>query len=985
MLKKVCLLLFFQIALLQAAFSLELMSDIADVDDRVPQERWVANALDTLTLDQKIGQLIVLSVDDASDQKDRQNLSQLISQYHIGGLIFQQGYPTQLALCIRAFQQEASIPLLIGMDAGRGLGSSVDSTLLFPKTTTLGAIQDNTYLYKAGAEIAAQCRLLGVHLNFSPVIEIGFQDHNGHTANFGDDEYASLDKGMALMQGMKDYGILPCFRRDTKGTEQPARNLAGTMIAYLNTLSFPDDDPQRSNLPRTSLPKENLYQQYLGLQGLVFSPSLKELKVSDADRVAVVPDRQSPLRERYRPKITAHGLEVSVLQAGNDMLLYPKDVKETIQRVKKSIADGVISQKDIDLKVARILRAKYQAGLDSKPEPDTVRLAKRLHNSGARWAKQALYEQSATLVRNEKELLPISVLDTASFASLSLGASIADGEYTAFQQTLKLYAPFVHYSIPRGFEGMFDYKHLYDRLKRYSYVVVGIHDEALISDKKPVIPKETLAFLKFLEKSTHVIVVVFGSPYSLSDFEDFSTLLCAYENDELAQKVAPQILFGALASRGQLPVSVSAKLKEGKGYITERLGRLAYTFPEAVGINADTLRQIDSLVQWAITEKATPGCQVLAARNGKVFFHKSYGYQTYDSLMPVTRETIYDIASVTKVAATVQAMMFLEERGAISLDEKVSTYLPEMQETDKKDMTVREVLMHRAGFRSFIPFWQMTRSHGELSPEIYSLYPVNEFSTQIASGLYAPISLKDSLWSWTIHSKLITKRGKTYPWKPKYNYRYSDLSFYVLFNLVERMTQQPMNEFLAQNFYTPLGLSNLTYLPLCTHSIEVIAPTEEDNLFRNMLVRGTVHDEGAALCGGVAGHAGLFSNANDLAVLMQMTLQDGQYGGTRYLQPGTVERFTTRQYDDSRRGLGWDKPEHIRDGGPTAPEASYDSYGHLGFTGTSVWVDPKYDLVYVFLSNRVHPDARNTKLLTEGIRTKIQSVVYRAMEDYQGR
>ncbi len=190
---------------------------------------------------------------------------------------------------------------------------------------------------------------------------------------------------------------------------------------------------------------------------------------------------------------------------------------------------------------------------------------------------------------------------------------------------------------------------------------------------------------------------------------------------------------------------------------------------------------------------------------------------------------------------------------------------------------------------------------------------------------------------------------------------------------------------MEQNFYAPLGLQTLTYRPLCKFSQLRIAPTEEDKLFRNTLVRGTVHDEGAALCGGVAGHAGLFSNAHDLAVLMQMNLQDGYYGGTRYLQPGTVARFSTRQFNDSRRGLGWDKPEYRRDGGPTAPEASYQSYGHLGFTGTSVWVDPKYELVYVFLSNRVHPDARNTKLLTEGIRTKIQSVVYRAMEDYEGK
>lgn len=975
--KKVCLLLLFQVAFFKTAFCWLSIGDSSHLTDRVPQEQWITRIIDTLTLEQKIGQLMVLPVYATSDQNYLQDIEYLVRKYNIGGIIFHQGHARQHVRHINQLQQQAAMPLLIGLDAGRGLASSLDSTILFPAQATLGAVQDKQYLYKAGSEIAKQCRLLGVHINFSPIIEIGFQENGRSRQNvFSENDHTALTKGMTFMQGMEDHGVLPCFRRyptpvyasltggNGNTVEHKTDRLSGTMVAHISTSLYHDDEPEKSTLVRTALPKPDLVQHYLSLEGLVFSEPLTEIKVKG-----------------HEPG----DLEVAALVAGNDMILYPKDVAEAVHKIKKSVMDGLISHEDINLRVKRVLRAKYQVGLDTRTIVDTTQLADKLDSSYTRWVKQQLYEQAVTIVRNERDILPVGVLDTASFASLALGASVADEEYTPFQQALNLYATFTHYAIPRGFEKMYDYDALFNRLKRYSHVVVALHNEALSSNEKPVIPKNILAFLKFLEASTNVTIVAFDSPYILSGVEHFSTLVCAYENDTLAQKVVPQVLFGAIASQGKLPLNVSSKLKEGMGQALEPLGRLAYTFPEAVGINADTLKQIDALAHWAIAERATPGCQVLVARHGKVFFHKSYGYQTYDSLMPITNETIYDIASVTKVAGTLQAVMLLEERGAITLDEKISTYLPELRSTDKKDITVREVLLHRAGLRSHIPFWQMTRSQGELSTEIYSLYPNNQFDTQIALGLYAPVSLKDSLWSWTINSKLLTSRGKAPAWKPKYNYRYSDLSFYILHNLVERVTYQRMDEFLEQNFYAPLGLSSLSYLPLCRFPMDHIAPTEEDNMFRNTLVRGMVHDEGAALCGGVAGHAGLFSNANDLAVLMQMNLQDGQYGGTRYLQPGTVQRFSIRQFNDSRRGLGWDKPEYTRDGGPTAPEASYESYGHLGFTGTAVWVDPKYDLVYVFLSNRVHPSANNTKLLTEGVRTKIQSVVYRAMEDYSGR
>ena len=966
MLKKVCLLFLFQCALGTFVFSQSVESS----SPRLSQAQWVTRVLDTLTLDQKIGQLLWVPY---SGTVDLQDIESLVRKYHLGGIIFQNLPPAPLPEITRHLQQESPFPLLFG--AHDLVLSSSTTSLPFFQPTTLGAIQDTKDLYTAGNEVARQYRAWGIHLNFSPTTSVGFgADEQPAATRFYEDPSASLARAATYMQGMIDYGLIPSFRRlsaeiadqstqaglaERHSNQRSFYDLRGSLVAQLGSVA--SEKSLSSSSVSLATPSVTTYHpslsEFLLLNGLVFSEPLRESTNQQAE------------------------LLTEVLRAGNDVLYAPPSVPTALRAIKKALKSGDLSLAAIDQRVMKQLQLKYQVGLDQDAADTVTQWAPGLSSvNRSLLHKQQLYEKAITVVRNRKQLLPVRALDTTTFAALSI--TDHPDQTRSFQESLDHYALFAHYTIPLRSEN-FDYEKIYDRLKRYDHVVVGIHGTG--SDKRRGLSKKTLAFLKFLHEETALTVVVFGGPDQLRDFEHFSTLVCGYENDSLAQWVVPQILFGALEARGTLPSRVSNSLPAGAGERTEALGRLAYTVPEAVGLNADTLQLIDTLAHWAIREQATPGCQVLVARKGAIIFSKSYGYQTYDSLVPVNNQTIYDIASVTKVAATTQAMMFLQERGAIKLDNKLSSYLPELYNTDKRNITIREAMLHRAGLRSYVPFWQMTRDKYGLHAELYRFSVETDFTTQIASGLYATPSLRDSIWNWTIDSQMIKRRGKKLSWKPAYGYRYSDLGFYMLHRLIEQVTQQPLDVFMEQNFYAPLGLQTLTYQPLCKFSQVRIAPTEEDKLFRNSLVRGTVHDEGAALCGGVAGHAGLFSNAHDLAVLMQMNLQGGYYGGTRYFQPGTVDRFITRQFNDSRRALGWDKPEYLHDGGPTAPEASLDSYGHLGFTGTSVWVDPKYELVYVFLSNRVNPDARNTKLLTEGIRTKIQSVVYRAMEDYEGK
>lgn len=955
--KKVCPFFLFHWVLSTSVFCQSEVASFA-ITPRMSQAQWVANRLSSLSPDQKIGQLFWLS---PSPSDSPPAVAQQMQKHQVGGIIFQEVPDSTWRNALRR-AKNLPLPPLLGTEASNQTVVQDTSLAWLPRRATLGAVQYPAHLYAAGAAVARHYRALGLHLYLAPTVTVGGAEAPS-AAPWHDDPTTALALGTAYLQGMTDYGLLASFQRLPEETWASARtgltrkqqrlqeatDLRGTLVVQAGKFQAAPVAGWAPVDERLPPPPSPLAERLL-LDGLVVSPPYNQQQGSLDDWA------------------------VTALQLGNDVLRAPADLSEAVQAIRKALKSGELSWDAIDRKVTKQLQLKYQAGLDGHIDGPTVADQTRENNT---LLKQQLYEAAITVVRNQQQLLPIINLDNRTFASLVVTDRPDDAR--PFQESLGLYAPFAHYSMPQRSERL-DYEQTYERLKQYDQVVVGVYDTELRT-----LPKQTLAFLKFLHEEVDLTLVVFGGPDQLNDFTRFSTLVCGYEDDSLAQWVVPQILFGALEAKGRLPQRVGKDLPAGTGELTEALGRLAYTQPEAVGLNSDTLRLIDTLANWAIRERATPGCQVLVARRGAVVFSRSYGYQTYDSLLPVDNQTIYDIASVTKVAATTQAMMFLQERGALALDDKLSAYLPELRGTDKRDITIREVLLHRAGLRSYVPFWQKTRDRYGLHPELYRFSLETDFTTQIATGLYATPSLRDSLWNWTIQSSMVKAQGQSVRWKPHHGYRYSDLGFYMLLRLIEQVTQQPLDAFMEENLYDPLGLTTLTYQPLCKHSQLRIAPTEEDKQFRNILLRGTVHDEGAALCGGVAAHAGLFSNAHDLAVLMQMNLQDGYYGGTRYLQPGTVARFSTRQFNDSRRALGWDKPEYLHDGGPTAPEASLDSYGHLGFTGTSVWVDPKYELVYVFLSNRVHPDARNTKLLTEGIRTKIQSVVYRAMEDYNGR
>jgi len=949
--------------------------------------KWVEQTYKEMSQEEKIGQLFMVAAYSNKDEQHIQNLSLLIEKYHIGGLIFFQGGPGREINMTNRLQAKSKIPLWIGMDAEWGLGMRLDSTMNFPKQMTLGAIQNNDFIYEMGKEIARQAKLVGVHVNFAPVVDVNNNIKNpviGYRS-FGEDKENVAKKGVAYMRGMQDNGLLANAKHfpghgDTDsdshmtlpvinhGKERlneielyPFKKLIendvnSMMVAHLHIPAY-DDTPNKA----TTLSKNvvtDLLKKDLGFDGLIFTDALNMKGVSDF----------------YKAGET----DLLAFKAGNDVLLFPMNVPNAVKMIKDAVKRKEISEERLAESVKKILNAKYKLGLHTGfKKLEAKDIHEKLHTSEAKILNEKLYAEAATLVKSKDDFLPIHILDTTNFASLSLRGA----ENSTFQQYLDKYADFTHYNLSTENKDLGDYSQLMNQLTQYETVVVGLHGMNNSASKRFGLRSEDLLFLQNLSEQSNVVLTIFGNAYSLKYLQDFEHILMMYEDNEITQKLAPQMLFGAKPIKGKLPISVAPDMKVGTGIKTKTLNRFGYSNPLDVGMDPKILAEIDAIAEEAIETEATPGCQILVAKDGQIVYEKNYGYQTYHKYSKVEDETIYDLASITKVAATLQSIMFLYDRGIIDLDKKIVNYLPELKKSNKQNMTLRNILTHQAGLVPYIPFWKQTHDMFGLKTPLYQNHEASLYPNQLASGLYGHQVLGDSIWQWVIDSELLEKPR----WKKNYDYRYSDMGYYIMQKISERMTNMQYEEFLHENFYKPMGMSTMGFLPLCNFPETQIAPTENDLVFRNDLIKGWVHDQGAAMVGGVAGHAGLFSNAKDLAILMQMNLWDGAYGGVRYFSKGTVPYFTKKQFDENRRGLGWDKPVEEEGPSPTSHYASPLTFGHTGFTGTAAWADPEFGLVYIFLSNRVYPDATNRKLISSNIRTRIMDLIYQSIFEYESK
>ncbi|SNR67191.1 beta-glucosidase [Maribacter sedimenticola] len=938
--------------------------------DSLAQQRWVEEQYAQMSLDQKLGQLFMVSV--ASDQSKQSTnaIKDLIEKEHLGGVIFSKGGPVRQAKLTNEYQRVANIPLLIGMDAEWGLSMRLDSTYAFPWNMTLGAIQDSTIVEKVGYQIGKHAKRLGVHINFAPDLDINTNPENPIIGNrsFGEDRDNVVQKGIAFIKGMERAGILANgkhfpghgdtavdshhnlpvipFNKDRLDSLELypfkkviASGLSSIMVAHLEVPALELKKGMPSSISEQII--SGLLKEDLGYEGLIFTDALNMKGVSTQGADGEV--------------------ELKAFMAGNDMLLMPENIVSAKKKLTNAYQKGRLTEQRLAYSVKKILMAKYKAGLQNYRPVIIDRLYEDLNSLENDIIYEEAIENAITVVKNNMDLVAIKNLNNKKIAYVKSG----DAENEAF---LKALQKFTEVTVVEAN----DINQLKIKLKEFNLVIVGHHKSNESPWKSYKFSDKELRDLQEIanERTSNLILCVFAKPYALSAIANLASVdavVMAYQNSDIAQEKTAEVLFGAVGASGKLPVSSHREFPVNTGIKTASLSRLGYSLPERVGLSSKGLANIDRMVQGGLDSLMFPGAQILVARKGKVVYQKSFGKPTYDSKENITNEHIYDLASLTKILATLPMVMKMEEEGAIELNDTFEELVPNYSDTEIKNVTVLKALSHYGRLPAWIAFYIDTLDKDRKpSSEFYRTEPMPGFSTKVYDQLYLTDAYQDSIYNRIGRQDLKPNR-----------YRYSDVPYYVMKKVIEKNYSQPLN-FLTQNFlYGRLGANKTTYNPLDKFNKQAIVPSEEDNYYRYGTVQGYVHDMGAAMQGGVGGHAGLFSNANDVAKIMQMYLQDGYYGGVKFFDSRTVKKFNTCYFCDKnvRRGVGFDKPQ-LEHSGPTCGCVSRKSFGHSGFTGTYTWADPEEEIVYVFLSNRTYPSASNTLLVKSGLRTRIQQVIY---------
>lgn len=954
--------------------------------DQHKMQAWVDSVFNTMTLDERIGQLIIATT--YGNDANRREAIDWVEKLHVGGIIFLKGKALEQARVTNAIQAKTKIPLLISIDGEWGLAMRLPETTRFPKNMMLGAIQNDSLLYYYGKEVARQCRRIGIHINYAPTMDVNSNPDNpviGIRA-YGEDPYNVAKKGIMYAKGLEDGKVLsstkhfpghgntsvdshyalPLINDNIDRLKQidlvPFKayidsGLSAVMVGHLNIPAL-DPKKQPSSLSKTIV--TDFLQKELGFSGLTFTDGLAMKGVSDEKNHCV-----------------------RALLAGNDILLGPINPQKQFNAIKKAVEDNVISKEAINAKCRKILEYKFILNV-TKETIETENLIKDLNTPYAETLNRELNAKAITLLKDSNNIIPIKQIDKRRIAAISIGSKAGN----SFHSTLKKYGDIACYNVADE-DGLLSLK---NKLSDFNTLIISVHTSK----------GNTNSTIEAITEGKESILTFFTVPYIMavykSSIEKSNGLILAYEDTRFAQEYAAQAIFGGIDINGKIPVSVKDLFNVGDG-IDKYKTRLGYNSPESVGLKSSILDSIELIINEGIEEKAFPGCQVLIAKNGEIVYDKAFGNFEYKSDEEVTTESIYDIASMTKSIATTPAIMKLYDKKKILLNSTLSQYIPQLKETDKKGITIRDVLLHESRLPAYIPYYRKAindstyegplfkrnkggdytirfdentwaNKHFKFRKELISPKPEAGFN-QIANHMFVNKSYRDTIIKSIADSKLLNRKI----------YRYSCLNFILLKEVVENLAQADLNTFVQENFYKPLGMHRTTFNPLYKFNKEEIVPTEKDDFLRKQLLRGYVHDEGAAFMGGISGNAGLFSVANDVAKLCQMLLNRGVYGGEEYLSDKTIDLFTKTRSTISRRALGFDATEtRSAKSSPTSPSATASTYGHTGFTGTCFWIDPDNDIIYVFLSNRVYPSRTHRKLMTLDIRSRIQEVIYQAMK-----
>jgi beta-glucosidase-like glycosyl hydrolase/CubicO group peptidase (beta-lactamase class C family) len=968
--------------------------------DKTEMNRWVDSVFHAMSEDERIGQLFMVVANPVSDAKNMRTLQGYINDVKIGGVLFHKGDPVMQVDVTNRLQKAARVPLFIALDGEWGLSMRLSGTTRFPKNMMLGAIEDNRLIEEYAGEVGRQCREMGIHINFAPVMDVNSNMDNPVIGlrSFGEDPEVVAEKGIAYARGLERMGILsvakhfpghgdtsedshhtlPVVHRPVESLDSiellPFRRyiagqFPGIMTSHLYVPALDSAENQATSMSRVVV--TDILKEKMGFQGLCFTDALA-MKGASANNQG--------------------SLSVQAIRAGNDVILAPVSPVKELEMVKTAIREGVLTQEDIHAKCRKILQYKYIAGLNHYRPVELKGLSRRLNSPHASWLAAKLNAEAMTVLKNEDGFLPLKQLDKKKIAALTIGDLPADD----FPEMLNRYASVPSFQITSRTKET-EIQKMVGELESYDVIICGVYTVRM--SEHPA--------LKQLTEKKEMIYAFFTLPYSCKQYESSigcaKAVVMAYEGTSLAQSYAAQVIFGGIPAKGKLTVTIPGLFHAGAGIAAAKT-RLGYHHPEEAGMDAECLNGIESIVKEGLERQAYPGCQVLVAKDGMIVYHKSFGYYDYQQKERVTETSVYDLASVSKASGTMLAVMKTYDDKLLALDVPVSQYIPALQGTDKSTLRVEELLYHQSGMPSVIGFYlhsideksyegnlfsrKKTDAHPvqyeaqtyvrngfKFHPDIVSESRKAGFTTEVARDFYVHDSFKDLIMQDIRKAKLGT-RGK---------YVYSCVNFILLKMIVENQTCRPMDQLLQTSFFDRLGGQYITYNPLKKIDVSQIVPTEDDRFIRNQLLRGYVHDEAAAFQGGVSGNAGMFSNANDLAKVLQLYLNEGAYGGETYLSAATCRLFTESKSPTCRRGLGFDKPEtdstKVSPCGELAPASVY---GHTGYTGTCFWIDPDNGMIYIFLSNRVNPTRVNNKLSSLNIRTRIQDTIYQSLRRQAG-
>ena len=952
------------------------------------QQKWVDSVYNSLSLRDRVAQVFIPMVDPTGGATSKSTISKWIKTNKMGGLLFSKGSISDYVTMTNYAQSIAEVPVLMTLDGEWGFPMRVKNTPRFPYNMGLGAIDDEQLLYEYGKEMARECRLMGIHVNFAPVLDVNSNPSNpviGYRS-FGEDPARVARLGVAYSRGLEDGGVLSVSKHfpghgDTSVDSHKAlptvdhdkttlnsvdllpfkhyidAGLSGVMVGHLSVPALDNSGTPASMSKKITT---ELLRDEMGFEGLIFTDALamKGAKSSVNNCVAA-------------------------LLAGADMLLGSSSPSKDLEAVMLAIESGKITEKMIEDRCKKVLAYKYALKLPSEKPAQLNGIEGKLNSTSADAINRKLAAASITVLRNDTELLPIRGLSERKIAVVNIGAS-SDNEFT---RACKKYAKVDVYSTTSSFTNA-----TLSAIKKHDVVIVGVYNDKSAQ-------KQAFAQLKSLP---NLVPVFFVNPYEMADFgssvKEQKTLVIAYDDTKYMREYAAQAVFGGIEVSGRLPVNLKgiAKMGDGENIAKSRLG---YVTPEVMGFDSDLEANVDKLVQKGLDSKAFPGCQVLVAKDGYVILNKGYGYLDFNKTNKVTSETIYDLASVSKAVGTLPGVMKAYDEGCFELDAPLAEYIEPLQATNKANITPRQLLYHESGMPAAVNMFNMMMDKETYSGSLIAGSESSTYSKKIENGAFGhkeaqlrrditsptptadmKIAAADGIY--VGQATMDTIRGRIHNIKlgaKKYNY--SCLNFCLLMEMEENVTGRPHNEWVDETIFGPLGSYHTCYRPLERWEKSDIAPTEKDNFLRGQTLQGYVHDETANFSGGVQGNAGLFSNANDLAKLCQMWLNGGSYGEERILSEETVKVFTTSKSPTCRRGLGFDKPDKRNErNSPTSREASAATYGHLGFTGTCFWVDPDSQLIYIFLSNRVNPTRNNPAFSKLNIRPKIFSEVYGAIK-----